>query len=321
MTHRPLLQVQHLFHSFPDKRGLFRQTVSTTPVLHDVSLNLFRQEIVGLVGESGCGKSTLARLLLRIYEPTQGQIVLEEQPIESHPAHEYYRRVQMIFQDPYSSLNPKLTIGFLLREMWNLHQSEPAQPQQLIQLLEEVGLPGSALEKYAHEFSGGQRQRVAIARALAAGPELLVADEPVSALDVSIQAQILNLLQQLRQERNLTLLFISHDLAVVDQLCDRILVLYRGHLVEELPKHQLEKAQHPYTRLLLDSLPSYARRDQGLPPIPAESAEPSAYGCPFAPRCARVEERCSREIPSWRQLGPGHQVSCHAVQSDSKEGG
>ncbi|MEK9702895.1 MAG: dipeptide/oligopeptide/nickel ABC transporter ATP-binding protein, partial [Deltaproteobacteria bacterium] len=240
MSDRPLLQVQHLSHSFPEKRGLLQQAVSSSPVLQDINLVIQPQEIVGLVGESGCGKSTLARLLLRIYEPTSGQIQFAGSDIHKFKAREYYGRVQMIFQDPFSSLNPKLKIGFLLREMWNLHQSEPATTAKLSQLIDEVGLPANALDKYAHEFSGGQRQRIAIARALAADPEMLVADEPVSALDVSIQAQILNLLQQLRKERNLTLLFISHDLAVVDQLCDRILVLYRGRLMEELPKQQLD---------------------------------------------------------------------------------
>ncbi|MEC7218924.1 MAG: dipeptide/oligopeptide/nickel ABC transporter ATP-binding protein, partial [SAR324 cluster bacterium] len=238
MSDRPLLQVQHLSHSFPEKRGLLQQTVSSPPVLQDINLVILPQEIVGLVGESGCGKSTLARLLLRIYEPTNGKILFSGEDLHKYKSREYYGRVQMIFQDPFSSLNPKLKIGFLLREMWNLHQSEPSTTAKLNQLLDEVGLPANALDKYAHEFSGGQRQRIAIARALAADPEMLIADEPVSALDVSIQAQILNLLQQLRKERNLTLLFISHDLAVVDQLCDRILVLYRGRLMEELPKQQ-----------------------------------------------------------------------------------
>ena len=297
MSDRPLLQVQHLSHSFPEKRGLLQQAVSSSPVLQDINLVILHQEIVGLVGESSCGKSTLARLLLRIYEPTNGKILFSGEDLHKYKPREYYGRVQMIFQDPFSSLNPKLKIGFLLREMWNLHQSEPSTTAKLNQLLDEVGLPTNALEKYAHEFSGGQRQRIAIARALAADPEMLVADEPVSALDVSIQAQILNLLQQLRKERNLTLLFISHDLAVVDQLCDRILVLYRGRLMEELPKQQLDRARHPYTRLLLDSLPSYAKRETGLPIAPVEAEDASIQGCPFVHRCSESQAACSQSMP------------------------
>jgi len=315
LSDRPLLQVQQLSHSFPEKRGLLQQAVSSSPVLQDINLVIQPQEIVGLVGESGCGKSTLARLLLRIYEPTSGQIQFAGRDIHKYKAREYYGRVQMIFQDPFSSLNPKLKIGFLLREMWNLHQAEPATTAKLNKLLDEVGLPANALDKYAHEFSGGQRQRIAIARALAADPEMLVADEPVSALDVSIQAQILNLLQQLRKERNLTLLFISHDLAVVDQLCDRILVLYRGRLMEELPKQQLDQAQHPYTRLLLDSLPSYAKRETGLPIAPVEAEDAPIQGCPFVHRCSESQAVCSQRMPQWSSLSRGHRVACHAVKS------
>ena len=315
MSDRPLLQVQHLSHSFPEKRGLLKQTVNSSPVLQDINLVILPQEIVGLVGESGCGKSTLARLLLRIFEPTIGKILFSGEDVNKYKSREYYGRVQMIFQDPFSSLNPKLKIGFLLREMWNLHQSEPATAAKLNKLLDEVGLPANALDKYAHEFSGGQRQRIAIARALAADPEMLVADEPVSALDVSIQAQILNLLQQLRKERNLTLLFISHDLAVVDQLCNRILVLYRGRLMEELRKKQLDQARHPYTRLLLDSLPSYAKRETGLPIAPVEVEDASMQGCPFVHRCSESQSVCFQSMPKWSHLGQGHRVACHAVKS------
>ena len=315
MSDRPLLQVQHLSHSFPEKRGLLKQTVNSSPVLQDINLVILPQEIVGLVGESGCGKSTLARLLLRIFEPTIGKILFSGEDVNKYKSREYYGRVQMIFQDPFSSLNPKLKIGFLLREMWNLHQSEPATAAKLNKLLDEVGLPANALDKYAHEFSGGQRQRIAIARALAADPEMLVADDPVSALDVSIQAQILNLLQQLRKERNLTLLFISHDLAVVDQLCNRILVLYRGRLMEELRKKQLDQARHPYTRLLLDSLPSYAKRETGLPIAPVEVEDASMQGCPFVHRCSESQAVCFQSMPKWSHLGKGHRVACHAVKS------
>ena len=307
--------MQHLSHSFPEKRGLLQQAVSSSPVLQDINLVIQPQEIVGLVGESGCGKSTLARLLLRIYESASGQIQFAGEDIHKYKAREYYGRVQMIFQDPFSSLNPKLKIGFLIREMWNLHQAEPATTAKLSKLLDEVGLPANALDKYAHEFSGGQRQRIAIARALAADPEMLVADEPVSALDVSIQAQILNLIQQLRKERNLTLLFISHDLAVVDQLCDRILVLYRGRLMEELRKQQLDQARHPYTRLLLDSLPSYAKRETGLPVAPVEAEDSSIQGCPFVHRCSESQAACSQTMPKWSDLGQGHRVACRAVKS------
>ena len=194
----------------------------------------------------------------------------------------------MIFQDPFSSLNPKLKIGFLLREMWNLHQSEPATTAKLNQLLDEVGLPANALDKYAHEFSGGQRQRIAIARALAADPEMLVADEPVSALDVSIQAQILNLLQQLRKERNLTLLFISHDLAVVDQLCDRILVLYRGRLMEELPKQQLDRARHPLHKIIAGQLAILRKKRDRVANCSCRSRGYVYSGLPIRPPLFRI---------------------------------
>jgi oligopeptide/dipeptide ABC transporter ATP-binding protein len=310
-----LLQVQHLSHSFPEKRGLLKRAVNSPPVLQDINLVISPQEIVGLVGESGCGKSTLARLLLRIYEPTKGQIQFAGEDIYKYKSHEYYGRVQMIFQDPFSSLNPKLKIGFLLREMWNLHQSESVTTSKLNKLLDEVGLSANALNKYPHEFSGGQRQRIAIARALAASPDMLVADEPVSALDVSIQAQILNLLQQLRKERNLTLLFISHDLAVVEQLCDRILVLYRGRLMEELQKQQLDQARHPYTKLLLDSLPSYAKRETGLPIAPVEAEDVPIKGCPFVNRCSEAQAVCSQRMPQWSSLSQGHRAACHALKS------
>jgi oligopeptide/dipeptide ABC transporter ATP-binding protein len=314
LSDRPLLKIQDLTHFFHEKSGLLQRTVLSPPVLQNINIAIRPQEIVGLVGESGCGKSTLARLLLRIYEPIIGEIYFAGESVHKYTAREYYGRVQMIFQDPFSSLNPKLKIGFLLREMWNLHQSEPTTPLRLSKLLDEVGLPSNALDKYAHEFSGGQRQRIAIARALAAGPEMLVADEPVSALDVSIQAQILNLLQQLRKDRNLTLLFISHDLAVVDQLCDRILVLYRGRLMEELPRQKLDQAQHPYTRLLLDSLPSYAKRGIKLPIAPVETDDVSIQGCPFVSRCPESRDVCIRKMPQWKGLNNGHQVACHALE-------
>jgi oligopeptide/dipeptide ABC transporter ATP-binding protein len=285
-------------------------------VLQNIELTLAKREILGLVGESGCGKSTLARLILRIYTPSAGSIHLGGQNIQEIPPKQYFGKVQMLFQDPFSSLNPKLPIGFLLSEMWNLHRHDKATPAKIGALLDEVGLPKDAQYKYAHEFSGGQRQRITIARALAAEPSLLVADEPVSALDVSIQAQILNLLQTLRNERGLAMLFISHDLAVVNQLCDRILVLYRGHLVEELPQQQLHEARHPYTQLLLRSLPSISRREAGLQvALNQESEAKSGGGCPFLERCPQRQERCAQRLPEWTHVQARHRVACFAVEA------
>ena len=312
----PLLEIQNLYKAFPVKGGLFLRTQRQISVIYGISQTIHAGEVVGIVGESGCGKSTLARLIMRIYPESAGQILLKQQRISSLPAKHFYQSVQMVFQDPYSSLNPKFRVRFLLQEMLRLHQSHISPAAATKQLLTEVGLSPQVQHQYPHEFSGGQRQRIAIARALAADPELLIADEPVSALDVSIQAQILQLLQELQKKKKLTLLFISHDLVIVDSLCDRIWVMYLGQIVEELPGHHLEQAVHPYTKILLASIPSIKKRKSGLPILPGEPASPSnrPMGCAFHPRCPYRMHQCKLEIPKLKPISATQRVACHAIR-------
>lgn len=293
----------------------------TLKAVDGVSLTLQEGETLGLVGESGCGKSTLGRVLLALLPPTRGRVTFSGEDLFGLPPQrlkELRRQMQIIFQDPYSSLNPRMTVRQTLEEPYLIHRlgTKSQRRDWAAELLEEVGLQEEHLERYPHEFSGGQRQRLGIARALALKPRLIVADEPVSALDVSIQAQILNLLSQLQKRYGLTYLFISHDLSVISQICNRIAVMYLGRLVDLAPREVFGTAPlHPYTEALLQAVPLpdperpfVPPRLKGDPPSPLEV--PS--GCPFHPRCPEAQlPLCRETAPQFRETAPGHWVSCH----------
>lgn len=326
----PLLEVRDLVKHFPVRGGVFNTIQGHVKAVNGVSLSINRGEVVGVVGESGCGKSTLGKCIIRLIEPTSGQIRYQGVDItglghgQMMPVR---RKMQIIFQDPYSSLNPRLTVRKLLREAISFHQTVPqAQVEGYIDdLIGRVGLRKDAKDKFPHEFSGGQRQRIGIARALALKPEFLVADEPVSALDVSIQAQVLNLLMELKDEFGLTLLFISHDLKVIEHFCDRVAVMYLGHVVETLPCLEIhDRARHPYTKALLGANPIDDPSQRTTQPLTVLKGDvPSPFnpppGCPFQSRCPLVMDRCRREMPPLTArenfvAGSGHRVACWAVE-------
>ena len=296
--------------------GLFARR--GVPAVTDISLQVARGEAVGLVGESGSGKSTIGRLVLGLLPPSAGRVTLDgaDFPRTGKALRQARRRVQLVFQDPYSSLDPRRRVGEQIADGMAIHRTcKPSEQSSLVAaLLDQVGLPPGHAARFPHEFSGGQRQRIGIARALATRPDFLVADEPVSALDVSVQAQVLALLADLRTRLGLGMLFISHDLHVVRSLCDRVLVLYLGRIVEEGPAHEvLHRPRHPYTRALLSASPSLdpARRRTrlllaGEPPSPADP--PS--GCVFRTRCPEAVAECATAVPAWRAAGPGHRVAC-----------
>jgi oligopeptide/dipeptide ABC transporter ATP-binding protein len=293
--------------------------------VNGVSLTISSGEAVGLVGESGSGKSTIGRLLLGLLEPTEGRVRLDGRDIASLSSQELRRlrrRVQLVFQDPYSSLDPRRRIGAQVADGLGIHNIVPLEerPMRVRTLLEQVGLDPTHADRYPHEFSGGQRQRVGIARALATGPDFVVADEPVSALDVSVQAQVLALLAGLRERLRLSLLFISHDLPVVRSICDRVIVLYLGRIMEEGPVNEvMERPRHPYTRALLSAAPSIdaaGRRRrivlQGDPPSP--SNVPS--GCVFCARCPWAMPACAEAVPPLEPVGPSHRAACIRTDID-----
>ncbi|AWN51154.1 oligopeptide/dipeptide ABC transporter ATP-binding protein [Methylobacterium sp. 17Sr1-1] len=283
-----------------------------------VSLTVARGETVGLVGESGCGKSSLAKSLLRLVEPQGGEIVFDGVPVRGLRGGDlraYRRRAQMVFQDPFASLNPRHTIGSILETPLKVHGlgGRGERRARVARTLDQVGLPGSATTRYPHEFSGGQRQRIGIARALVVEPRLVVCDEPVSALDLSVQAQILNLLAAMRRELGLAYLFVSHDLSVVHHVADRVLVMYLGRIVESAPTGALWAApRHPYTRALIAAVPDPARKRQAPPlggDLPSPTDVPS--GCRFHPRCPLATDLCRRDDPILRPVADAHAVACH----------
>jgi oligopeptide/dipeptide ABC transporter ATP-binding protein len=314
----PLLVVDNLKVHYPLGKSLFKPGV-TLKALDGVSFTVRKGEVVGLVGESGSGKTTLGRAVLRLVEPTAGTVRLAGQEVTTLAPKELKAlrsRMQIIFQDPYASLNPRMSVGQTLGEALVLHRigTRKDREQRIGDLLEKVGLPRNAAARFPHEFSGGQRQRIGIARALAVNPEFIVADEPVSALDVSIQAQIINLLQDLRKELGLSLLFIGHDLSVIEFLCDRVIVLYLGRVMEMGNAADLyAKPRHPYTRALLDAAPvpnPTIRRERITlrGDLPSPVNPPS--GCVFRTRCPYAIERCAQVVPPLEQAGNGHSVAC-----------
>lgn len=312
-----LLEVENLKVHYPVRGSWFRPKRFVRAV-DGVSFSLEAGETVGLVGESGCGKSTLGRALVRLEEPTAGRVLLDGKDMAALHGRELCRarrNFQMIFQDPYGSLNPRLTVWGALDEVLALHSGleREARRRRAVELLDRVGLPAEALYRYPHQFSGGQRQRIGIARALAAEPRFIVADEPVSALDVSVQASIINLLDDIRRETGTSFLFIAHDLAVVEHISSRILVMYLGHIVESAPSRELVAAPlHPYSRALLSAVPTLDAAGRKRIVLPGDVPSPLSPpgGCPFHPRCPRAQERCRRERPVLRATAADGARSC-----------
>ncbi len=322
----PLLEVTSLVKHFPVRGGVLNKIKGHVHAVNGVSFTVNRGETLGIVGESGCGKSTLGKTVIRLIEPTSGSIRYAGTDITrlSHAELMPFRRkMQIIFQDPYSSLNPRLTVAQTLREAMRFHRvaAEDAIEAAIEAIIAKVGLRKDAKDKYPHEFSGGQRQRIGIARALALQPEFIIADEPVSALDVSIQSQVLNLMMDLKDQLGLTIVFISHDLKVVEHFCDRVLVMYLGNVVEELSAGDIHaRARHPYTKALLGANP-IDDPDERRPLTVLKGDVPSPYnppkGCPFAGRCPLVMDRCRSEMPTLehkKDAMPGDQrIACFAV--------
>jgi oligopeptide/dipeptide ABC transporter ATP-binding protein len=316
-----LLEVENLRVYFPVKHGLFRPAREFVRAVDGVSLAIGSGETVGLVGESGCGKTTLSRAVVRLVEPDGGSLRFRSEDIThlAGPALRARRRhLQIIFQDPYGSLNPRMTVGEIVGEPLDIHRLTPgkeSKQKRIGELLESVGLAVGLASRYPHEFSGGQRQRIAIARALAVEPELIVCDEPVSALDVSVQAQVINLLTDLQRARGVSYLFVSHDLAVVEHVSRRLLVMYLGRIVEAADAKTIcREPKHPYTQALLSAVPVVeprSRRQRIILPGDVPSPIHPPAGCPFHPRCPIAEERCKTEVPRRRTVGQEHWVACH----------
>jgi oligopeptide transport system ATP-binding protein len=316
-----LLEVKNLKVHFPVKHGLLSRARQSVKAVDDVSFTIAPGETLGLVGESGCGKTTLGRAIVRLVEPTAGSVFFEGEDITQMGGGKLRarrRRLQMIFQDPYGSLNPRMTVEDIIGEALDIHklvESSVARRKRVAELLKAVGLDPVHAQRYPHEFSGGQRQRIGIARALAVEPKLIICDEPVSALDVSVQAQIVNLLQDLQQSHGIAYLFIAHDLAVVEYISRRVMVMYLGKVVEMAEaKALLREPKHPYTQALISAVPEVnpdTKRQRILLPGDVPSPIDPPGGCPFHPRCPVAEARCQTEVPALREITPGHWAACH----------
>jgi oligopeptide transport system ATP-binding protein len=319
----PLLRVSGLKMHFPVFKGLFRRQVGTIKAVDDVSFEIARGEVLGLVGESGCGKSTAGRAILRLYDLTAGTVELEGRdigPLGGAALRAIRPRMQMIFQDPQASLNPRMTVGSIIAEPLDEHArlGRAARRARVLELLDAVGLNRSFANRYPHEFSGGQRQRIGIARALALNPSFIVCDEPIAALDVSIQAQVVNLLEDLREQLGLTYLFISHDLSMVRHLATRVAVMYLGKIVEIGPREALYAAPlHPYTEALLSAVPQREAGGARRPRIILKGDVPSPRnppsGCAFRTRCPKVFDRCHVDAPALADLGGDRRAACHLL--------
>ncbi len=318
----PLVEVKNLKKYFDINTGMF----SSKPLkaVDDVSFTINKGETLGLVGESGCGKTTVGRTLLHLYKPTSGEVIYDGNPIVTKAdIREFRKKATMVFQDPYSSLNPRMTVSDIIAEPLDIHKmykDDAERREKVLDLMERVGLNSEHASRYAHEFSGGQRQRIGIARSLAVNPEFIVCDEPVSALDVSIQAQVINMFGEFQEKMGLTYLFIAHDLLVVRHISNRIAVMYLGKMVEltdaaEIYEHPL----HPYSKALMSAVPmpdpKIARANKRINlagDIPSPLNAPS--GCPFRTRCAYACDRCAEEVPEFREITKGHFVACHRVE-------
>lgn len=320
MAEAPLLEIKHLKKYFPIRGGVFSKTIGYVYAVDDINFTIATGETLGLVGESGCGKSTTGRTVLRLIEPTEGEIYFEGQDItklDKNDMRALRREMQIIFQDPYASLNPRMTIGSIIGEPLEIHKiARGAEKEERVaSLLQKVGLRPEDMRKYPHEFSGGQRQRIGIARALALNPKLIVCDEPVSALDVSIQAQVINLLGDLQEEFGLSYLFIAHNLNVVEHISDRVAVMYLGQIVELASDRALyNNPQHPYTEALLSAVPipdptAQKKRIILEGDVPSPINPPS--GCHFHTRCIYKMDVCEKEEPAFKDIGGGHWVACH----------
>ena len=318
-----LLEIKNLKMHFPVTSGmLFQRTVAYVKAVDDVSFSVRRGETLGLVGESGCGKTTTGRCILQLYKPTDGQVIFEGQDLTqlgTKQMRAMRRQMQVIFQDPYSSLNPRMTAGNIIGEPLIVHgmvNGKAEYRERVAELLQNVGLNPYMADRFPHEFSGGQRQRIGVARALSVSPQFIVADEPVSALDVSIQAQIINLLEELQERYNLTYLFIAHDLSVVRHISDRVGVMYLGHLVEMAERNEIYRNPvHPYTRALLSAVPIPdpvldAQRERVLLSGEVPSPLNPPAGCVFHPRCPIADDSCSRVIPELREVSQNHWAAC-----------
>ena len=314
----PLVEVRGLKLYFQVAAGFMKTAM--LKAVDDVSFTIGRGETLGLVGESGCGKTTVGRALLHLYKPTAGEVIFDGRKVDRSTMSEFRRRAQMVFQDPYSSLNPRMTVGDIVAEPIDVHRlcrTKQERNERVRELLSTVGISSEQATRYAHEFSGGQRQRIGIARALASNPEFIVCDEPVSALDVSIQAQVVNMLEDLQHQMGLSYLFIAHDLSVVKHISDRIAVMYLGHIVEMAEANELHRhPAHPYTISLLSAVPipdpNRARESQRIVlegDVPSPMRMPS--GCPFRTRCSRATAKCAECRPELREIAPGHVAACH----------
>jgi oligopeptide transport system ATP-binding protein len=325
-----LVQVENLKKYFPVMRGLiFERQVGSVRAVDGVSFSIQRGETLGLVGESGCGKTTVGRTILGLYPATEGSIIIDGHDVRHAKGKELSairRKAQMIFQDPFASLNPRWTVSAIISEPLRVHKllpNEKARAERVKELMELVGLNARLLNRFPHEFSGGQRQRIGVARALASDPIFIVCDEPISALDVSIQAQVVNLLEDLQDRLGLTYLFIAHDLSMVRHICDRVAVMYLGVIVELGERDKLyDNPRHPYTQALLSAVPipdpkkDRARQRTILTgDVPSPLNPPS--GCRFHPRCPIAKDHCAQLVPEWRQIEPNYWVACHEVRSSS----